>query len=351
MNKHYLLLTCLIITNCLFGQTTIFNSSSNTSGLAIDTNRDSLFIAAKFGDKIYTIDLDDTNYTPNILLSGVDGPEDIEYKDNILYISLNSNNSSLDKVIKIDITETNPSPIEITNSIPNPNGLTIYNNKLYVSSGENIYTLDLSIANPTPFLLIDDLSTVFGTVGLCVWNNYLYVTDTWDDQLVRYDLNTTNPSKEIIFNSFTGKGLTVKENKIYSTGSAVPTKIYEIDPINETYSILGESSIATGWDIVTDENSIFISNLEGGEVIMYNFDELSITELELLKTIIYPNPTNDYIQLKNSENIQNIELYDLNGKLAKKVKVQNNKFDIRNLKSGIYLLKSNEIFIGKIVKK
>lgn len=350
MERKLLLFLTLITSILVNSQEIIFNESSvnSTSGLAIFENQ--LYIAGRFSNNIYKVNLSAQNENPVIILEGIDGPSDIEISEGILYISLNSNNSNLDKIIKLDLNETNPNPVEIV-SIANPDGITVYNNKIYVSSGNDIYTIDLSLNNPSPVLFLEDVTlSSGGTNGICIYNNLLFATNNAIGELVKYNLNSATPSKEVIFNNFKGRGLTIGNNKIYSTGDS-PTKIFEIDPINGTFTEIAQSNIPTGWDIVTNSNSIFISNLEGGEVVKFNFSNLSVENFINERLIIYPNPTSEFIEF--SEIFQNSEIivYDLNGRIVKEVKLKNtNKLNISDLQNGIYIIQKDRERIGKIIK-
>lgn len=61
------------------------------------------------------------------------------------------------------------------------------------------------------------------------------------------------------------------------------------------------------------------------------------SEMESSNSIgIFPNPTNDYIQI-NGENIESIKIYDITGRLVKSISQPiPNTIDIRNLPEGLY---------------
>lgn len=52
---------------------------------------------------------------------------------------------------------------------------------------------------------------------------------------------------------------------------------------------------------------------------------------------IYPNPTTDYINIKSSAKIKNVEVYEISGKKIN-VKLDGNKVDVKDLGTGTYLL-------------
>lgn len=82
----------------------------------------------------------------------------------------------------------------------------------------------------------------------------------------------------------------------------------------------------------------------------------SISDLELNKIQVFPNPTTDYIYLYSILEQKNINLYDIRGKLVLNTTSHNEikKIDISSLSSGIYylqIIENNNQLFHKIVKK
>lgn len=72
--------------------------------------------------------------------------------------------------------------------------------------------------------------------------------------------------------------------------------------------------------------------------------------------IVYPNPANDYLYVKNIEQKKcKIEIYSIIGKKEHEAYIDNNKISVQNLPSGVYIYKiniNNQIFKqGKFIKK
>jgi len=70
---------------------------------------------------------------------------------------------------------------------------------------------------------------------------------------------------------------------------------------------------------------------------------LSNEEFKMTKTIIYPNPTKDYIYLKNNDlqNINSLNVYSITGKLLLSKEGNLNQLSLQDFSSGIYFLKIN----------
>ena len=67
---------------------------------------------------------------------------------------------------------------------------------------------------------------------------------------------------------------------------------------------------------------------------------------------VNPNPTNDILNLKNSQNIDNVIVFDLLGKevLTQKINATDSQIDISTLSSGMYLIKVKAGENSKIIK-
>lgn len=64
----------------------------------------------------------------------------------------------------------------------------------------------------------------------------------------------------------------------------------------------------------------------------------------------YPNPTKDRLYLFNTENIKQIGIYDLQGRLIHQTPVQN-ILDVSFLNRGVYLLKADNRQVIKVIKE
>ncbi len=74
-----------------------------------------------------------------------------------------------------------------------------------------------------------------------------------------------------------------------------------------------------------------------------------------LELQIYPNPTNDVVQIKSKMDVLSVEIFDTTGKLIKTSLVKNQSISIKGLEKGIYLLKlnfsDNTAVTKKLIKK
>ena len=69
---------------------------------------------------------------------------------------------------------------------------------------------------------------------------------------------------------------------------------------------------------------------------------------------MYPNPVENYLTIRSNLPITRVQVYSLLGDLVKDVNTNFLRIDLRNLNSGIYMIKiySNQFFVTKkLIKK
>lgn len=137
-----------------------------------------------------------------------------------------------------------------------------------------------------------------------------------------------------IVSTSTGVQYYLNNNLIYTGQPYSQNNINRMDFVHDNYA--GNGYI----------DNIKINN-EGGSL---STNESSINKEEIS---IYPNPATDFINIKSSAKIKNVEVYDLSGKRIE-VKLDGDKVDVRNLSTGSYLLNiatDGRNFTKKFIKK
>jgi hypothetical protein len=88
------------------------------------------------------------------------------------------------------------------------------------------------------------------------------------------------------------------------------------------------------------------------EVSLSFANSLSVSDQELIKLSIYPNPTSDIISIKGVENIKSIKVYSILGGLEKEV-FNTNQIDVSELSPGVHFIKINNgnVFSKKFIKQ
>ena len=82
----------------------------------------------------------------------------------------------------------------------------------------------------------------------------------------------------------------------------------------------------------------------------------SVNDNLIAKISFYPNPAQNFINISSDQNIQNIKIYSVLGKVVKSISVESNfkEINISDLNSGIYLIKysiNNTTGSSKFIKK
>ena len=201
--------------------------------------------------------------------------------------------------------------------------------------------------HPTAVMSIlgtDDFNSLYNGVEFAGVLYYLSAADTHQFWI---DYNNTNPEPiEIeLPNISTNDGSTVTK-RIWENGDAC-VSVVEL-------RVNGGDHDWPGWsgnmDINSDEEIWnFVSNYSlSGQIDNCN---LSINEFESKKVEVYPNPTQEILQITVNSNFSNAYLSDVNGKIIKRFSllIGENKINISELDSQIYFLNIAD-FTYKLIK-
>lgn len=87
------------------------------------------------------------------------------------------------------------------------------------------------------------------------------------------------------------------------------------------------------------DNPYLATLLWGGEAAENTWVELSVDEVKLTQTEIYPNPSKGIFQIQSNKEIDFVSLYDGNGKqIFSKVELRNSQLELKNQPNGTYYL-------------
>ena len=75
----------------------------------------------------------------------------------------------------------------------------------------------------------------------------------------------------------------------------------------------------------------------------------SNNDFEITNVVIYPNPANDIVQIKNLEGIKTIKILDINGRIISQTTIDSNLFSVAFLSKGFYFVEING-HIKKLIK-
>lgn len=80
------------------------------------------------------------------------------------------------------------------------------------------------------------------------------------------------------------------------------------------------------------------SNYIGIDTFSVTRPSMGVSDVSKNKLTVYPNPTTDFLKINTSDKVSSVEIYDLTGKKAS-TKTDGNTIDVRNLRSGAYMIK------------
>jgi len=201
--------------------------------------------------------------------------------------------------------------------------------------------------HPTAVMSIlgtDDFNSLYNGVEFAGVLYYLSAADThqfWID----YNNTDPNPIEIELPNLSTNDGSTVTK-RIWENGDAC-VSVVEL-------RVNGGDHDWPGWsgnmDINSDEEIWnFVSNYSlNGQIENCNLD---INEYDKTKIEVYPNPTQEILNITVNSNVSNASLSDVNGKIIKKFSLLagENKINISDLVSQIYFLNIAD-FTYKLIK-
>lgn len=350
---YVIALSCISILKAQTISTFIETDEYGLSGLSIDE------------DFLYVVSAADSAYRKNLTTNNLDffdlafngngyyGYSDICKVGNFIYVTKPYNGAY--GIYRLNLSDDNPI-LENFISVNNAFGLAKRNSELYVSASNKIYKIDLSAVNPSLIEIASDIipnGSGNGTIGLKVYDNFLYISQV--SGISKIDLDSNNYELENI-TSFTGWGfakgnedtfyLTYNDN-LNETGA-----IYELDISAQTYTLIVtiDGFIQTN-DIEYVNNSLFVTTFEGEsyKVIQVDLSSLSTNEFNRNDLLIYPNPANELLNLKGFES-NKITIVNSFGQIIKSFKIENNQIDISDLKSGVYFIKTGNVY-SKFIKK
>jgi hypothetical protein len=180
------------------------------------------------------------------------------------------------------------------------------------------------------------------------------------------------PNKRVYFLKNSGESLLYDFNLNIGDSILVSSELTDKEPVSLIDSVLycGEYhrryNTASGYTLIEgigSQNGFFpvkfATNLgrnfgyaESGSVPCNECDfTASIDSYSLSRLTVFPNPTNESVQITSDLNIRSIELYDLNGALVERMDSYECPIELR--KKGFYFLKvytDSEVFIRKVMR-
>lgn len=292
---------------------------------------------------VAVINLETNEVESTIHLS--EGPEKIIEHDGKLYVAHKGGYNQGNAVSIIDPETAQVEEITVGDV---PNSMQIFEDELYVLCSGNpswssnptngsLYKINLTTHASE---LIFPFPTGASPSGLSLDNGYFYFAD--GASIYRMMPNATSiPTETFIETPITGfggaYGFNVIDGVIYvgDAGDFVSN--------GKTYTYDDEGNLLQTYDVGISPNGFYQND----------FDGLNTIDEQLTRVQIYPNPAKNQFFVLPS-NFEQLEIYDLTGKLVMTSTNSPKGIDINPLQTGIYLVKfrsGNQVITKKLIKQ
>jgi ELWxxDGT repeat protein len=271
--------------------------------------------------------------------AGDSNPADFTLYNGELYFTATSSSIGRE-LFKITSTGSIVNVFDInTSGDSSPSDLFVTSNRLYYAADDGVNGREIWVTN-----------TYSGATKQAN-NNKLLVNTT---QLFM-DINPTGSSNPSGFANYNGK-------TYFSANDGINgQELWLTDlTISGTYSVsnINPSGDSNPKDLIVANNLLFFSADDGAtglELYKYQDPSLSVNAVELENSIsLYPNPTTNSFSIETKYPINNISVFDIQGKTVKLFKENLAFYDIEELTSGLYFVNiktENGSITKKIIKE
>ncbi|MCK7590927.1 T9SS type A sorting domain-containing protein [Subsaxibacter sp. CAU 1640] len=351
-NLSTLVALCLCVVKGISQENVIINGLNNPLGIAV--NGDELFICehhttASMGS-ISKINLTDASPVAAQLITGLTYPRAVAMVGDELYYATNY-------LSKFNINDATPTPQQIMPVYP-PRALFLVGNYLYVSGETSIHRLDVTASTPVLTTVISGLTS--RTLAFALDGDELYFA--YSNRVSKFNVTDANPVEEVVISNLEGNvyALAIYDQKLFIGMSLIP-KIVTLDVENGASQVefFMTPTVGNTVNFLVIGDDLYVAGGTGNSI--YKIEDLptllSVEESQpFMATKVYPNPTDDIVQLMGLTESCN---YDIVNTLGTKVKQglldRNGTLDINQLSAGIYYLRlkgaSLKAQTFKIVKK
>jgi len=289
------------------------------------------------GGSVSSIDLSSSTPSAQEVITGLFDPTAVLVDNNFLYVSEDNG-----RIRRWNTTNFNESPEVITTSLNEPIHMVMNGTDLFVAefgSSARIVKIDLAGGNAvetfTTGLNVPRQMAIVGTS--------LYVAESGPDRLLRFDLNDTTPTPEIIFtNILSVNGLLSIGNTVYMTEDIDDTgRLLSFDgaSVNPIFQV-----VATGLDgpggISSYQGDIYLIEQRLNQLSKIE-NVLNVSDISVENGLdIFPNPSTGIFNI-NSDNglLRTITVFDLTGRQLFTSEINSNSYQHNaHLQAGGYVL-------------
>ncbi|WP_415327450.1 T9SS type A sorting domain-containing protein [Chryseobacterium sp. MMS23-Vi53] len=173
-----------------------------------------------------------------------------------------------------------------------------------------------STSSDFAFATVNTTAGSYVTWLRCQFDGKIMVATTaWNDSGATWNANTWYRFK--VVGGATSVSYYLNNTLIYTGAPMTTNAINQLRFVHDNYS-----------------GSAYVDNIRINNEITLGTDEISAKENNIS---IYPNPTTEFVNIKSSKKIKNVEVFDISGRKIN-VKLDGDRVDVRSLSAGSYLL-------------
>lgn len=316
------------------------NITGGINNLVIKNNQ--VYFCSFVNKKLYKKNINST-YNPQVVYQFNENPINLLLDNNKLFVGTENSNKTYQFQLTDNLIENN--------TITNQSGSMLkIGDYLYIGKYSDSQIIKINLNTNETFIVLDNIKPNF----LYSYNNEIYFTSNVTNKLCKFNPeDPENTLETVLSNMNYAAGIAIQNDILVvceSQANSITTyNLNTLEIINSYY--LGENSWPNG--LFIDGDYVYFTQTIAGKVSRIPLNQVlssnSFTNLNN-NISIYPNPSSDYISIDNSENenINEVLIYDINGKLLIKTNSQY-QIDIRHLSKGIYILKT-KIHTQKFIK-
>ena len=355
----------------------------------LDKGTNSLYLCYVESGEIKKLGLSNPNAPQTVVLSGLSYPADAAVIGNRLYFieaasGLDANDMPIPntgKLSYIDLSQTNPVKVTVLNNLNSPFKLAagtdfviIDENTISTVDNDDFEKQIISRINltgtvtKTPIVTrtfaadtpTEEAFEYFEVVGNVLYSNsYNYNFGSQLGYFYKTPLDTKITSVTHTFTEHTPYSFGSSQNTYYFGDGYAPGNTYKttlgggvVTPITADFHYNGTIANIFDWNFDASGNAYVLVE-EGVNIHLFKYtsQQLQTSEQALLKDnwTIYPNPVVG--DLHFSKDLKELKVVDLSGKLVLEDINVNGKIDVKNIKSGIYLISGTDILGNKVSAK
>ena len=208
------------------------------------------------------------------VLTGLNTPTDVLVDGDYLYYGLSGGSA----VYKINLTDATPTPTLVANIGTSVFGLAINGTDLYVSANgqSKIVKVDLTDSSQT---VTDFVTGITSPIGLAVDGNYLYIASRGDDKVYKADMTSMTPTAMEVATGIDANDVVIKGNDLYASNDDGAVHKIDLTTGTNIQIITGLPNCYGMWMI---GNDLYVSNFFDDKIVQIDVTAVTPTAVDFV---------------------------------------------------------------------